>query len=80
MKNQTFNVGNKVYCPEIGINVFTLQANQDDYHYPLMINSSETFTKNGIQWKERTLPSIIHATEENHKKLCDLYGVDFEAP
>lgn len=80
MKNQKFKVGDKVYCPEKGINVFTLQANQDDYNYPLMINSSETFTKNGIQWKERTLPSIIHATEENHTMLKKLYGVEFEAP
>ena len=81
--SKEFKVGDKVYYPFGGTHIYTLDSCEDDLRYPLAIIGEfniETFTLEGFEWNRYLLPSIFHATEENHKKLSDLYGVEFEAP
>lgn len=84
--NQTFKVGDKVYYPIQGNEIFTL-TKSNDKAYPLSIDfinedgdDSATFTKNGKYYSNHSNVSIFHVTEENRKLLNSLYGIQFEEP
>lgn len=83
----TFNVGDKVYCPMIGTKVYTLEASGHPY-YPLgiAINKNRgdaryfSFLYSGVYMSAFDTPILFHATAKNKKLLDELYGLDFEAP
>lgn len=78
----TFKVGDKVYFPERFKNIIALEEHLDS-QYPVSImgtNVFDRFTLQGLSNVESILPSIFHATEENHRKLSELYGIEFEKP
>lgn len=81
--NQTFKVGDKVYFPVKGTEIYTLKQSKNKT-YPLIIefvdNDSTTFTKNGIYYTDNKNTSIFHATKENQELLSKLYGIQFEEP
>ena len=77
-----FKVGDLVYCPYYGTDVFEVQPNEwdeDSDKYPLMIGD-KTFTVHGKDFDHRPLREIFHATPENHELLEKLYGIEFEKP
>lgn len=77
-----FKVGDKVYCPYYGTDIFEVQPNEWDEDldkYPLMVGA-RTFTVHGKNYDNRPLQDIFHATPENHERLEKLYGVEFEKP
>lgn len=79
---QEFKAGDKVYCPSEQVQIYTLKAG-DCRTYPLVIEgdySIKSFTLYGQRYSGDPMPSILHATPENHEMLCKLYGVEFEAP
>lgn len=79
---QEFKAGDKVYCPSEQVQIYTLRAN-DCGIYPLIIKCDsfiKSFTLYGHRYSGDPMPSILHATPENHELLCKLYGVEFEAP
>lgn len=79
----TFRVGDKVYYLSEQPKIYTLEDNINNSRYPLVIEDGAlkaTFTREGHIYISDSLPSIFHATEENCRKLSDLYGVEFEAP
>lgn len=77
-----FKVGDKVYCPYYGTDVFEVQPNEWDEDldkYPLMVGA-KTYTVEGKNFDHSPLQDIFHATPENHELLEKLYGVEFERP
>lgn len=77
-----FKVGDKVYCPYYGTDVFEVQPNtydEDLDKYPLRV-CAETFTVHGKSSDRRYLQDIFHATPENHELLEKLHLVGFEKP
>ena len=89
---QEFKAGDKVYYPNKQAQIYTLKergsinyplAIGDSINYPLVIesiSSEPTFTPCGRIYMDDQLPSIFHATPENHELLCRLYGTEFEPP
>lgn len=78
-----FKVGDKVYYPALGEKVYTLLENDDDVDYPLYVKRGGqpySLTIKGFFRRIDKVPSILHATEENHALLEKLYGVAFEKP
>lgn len=80
---KTFNVGDLVYCPKIGVGVYVLERDDDEYglHYKLKIETDrfmETFTEGGSFYIKDALPAIFKATAKNKKRLSKLYGVEFD--
>ena len=76
-----FKAGDKVYYPSERVQIYTLEG-RDRIGYPVVIDIilEPTFTLCGRRYIDDPLPSIFHATPENHELLCKLYGVEFEAP
>lgn len=77
-----FKVGDKVYCPYYGTDVFEVQPNtydEDLDKYPLMV-CGETFTVHGKSSDRSYLQDIFHATYENQELLEKLHLVGFENP
>ena len=85
--NKEFKVGDLVYYPAQGTQVFQLEGNSGLY-YPLAITfydddgdeNFDTFTLEGFYSRAHKAPLIFHATPENKAKLDALYGVEFEEP
>ena len=85
--NKEFKVGDPVYYPAQGTQVFHLEGNSGLY-YPLAITfydddgdeNFDTFTLEGFYSRAHKAPLIFHATPENKAKLDALYGVEFEEP
>ena len=75
-----FKTGDKVYYPFRSTKVLTIhERNSPDY--PMLVSEhTSSFTIDGKSYIEDILPSIFHATPENHTLLEQLYGVEFEAP
>ena len=75
-----FNVGNLVYCPELGERIFTLVA-QSSSVYSLCIKDEEfQLTSDGFNEQHDKYPSVFKATEANCKALQELYGGCFTPP
>ena len=85
--NKKFKVGDLVYYPVQGTQVFQLEGNSN-LHYPLTITfydddgdeGFDTFTLEGFYIKTQKTPLLFHATPENKFKLEGLYNVEFENP
>ena len=78
-----FKVGDKVYYPSQGTDIFTLSNSKSGslcpltlYDNRLALGSFNTDGRNGLN----VLPLIYHATPKNHALLEQLYGVEFEKP
>lgn len=77
-----FKVGDTVYCPSKTNRIHKL-LDWDDSHYTLGIRDNSflmSFTQHGVAGIYSDMPSIFHATPENHELLTKLYGVEFEVP
>lgn len=78
-----FKAGDKVYCPRLGREVFTVLENIEGTKFPLSVYKGDkglSFTLEGFFYSTDPTPTIIHATEENHALLEQLYGTEFEKP
>lgn len=77
-----FKVGDKVYCPKVGTDVYTLEYNTHNT-YTLTIDEKGvwiSFTEGGHEYRDDLVPCIFHAIEENRELLGKLYGIDFAKP
>lgn len=80
--SKEFKVGDKVYCPYYGTDVFEVQANEwneDLDKYPLSVGA-KSYTVEGMVFTNNPLQSLFHANEKNHELLEKLYGVEFQKP
>ena len=78
----TFKAGDKVYFPNWSNRIFVLKNHQSSI-FPLMATDNEiarTLTPEGKEQHDDYLPVIFHAIKENHKKLSELYNIQFEQP
>lgn len=79
---QTFKAGDKVYFPNWSNKIFVLKTHEASA-FPLMVTDNKiirTLTLKGKEQHDDYLPVIFHATKENHKKLTELYDIQFEEP
>lgn len=80
---ELFKAGDKVYCPSLGREVYTVKKTVDSETFTLSIeghNRQVSFTCKGMFYSADVVPSIFHATEESRALLEKLYGVEFEKP
>ena len=75
-----FKVGDKVYFPSESNKVLTVHENYDDDPDYLIKVDGFLLNTDGRYTDRNPVPSLIHATPENHKLLEQLYGVEFENP
>ncbi|MDP8184363.1 hypothetical protein [Phocoenobacter skyensis] len=81
-----FKAGDNVYCPKLGGNIFTLKdaAKFNAAPYSLFIQLDDgrvRFTAHGQANEADCVPSLFHATPENHQRLSDLHSdIEFEKP
>lgn len=79
-----FKVGDKVYFPALGGNIVELRENESGFAaYTLIAERCGQYRSMDTLGRERSVdavPSIFHATPENHELLEKLYGVEFEKP
>lgn len=75
-----FKIGDRVYCPTLGTGVYTLDISLsgDDFIVRADISKYHYVNEDGRLFSSDLLPHIFHVTEENRKKLEDLYGLEFE--
>ena len=66
-----FKENDKVYCPIIGSDIYTLGRSADIVLY---------FTEEGKLDPDEFVPSLFHANEANHAKLESFYGISFTKP
>lgn len=83
MKEAKFKAGDKVYCPTLGNDIYTLKNAHADPNSPnnfiLTTSKGGLFENSGRMFADR-LPRLFHANKKNHTLLEKLYGVAFEAP
>jgi hypothetical protein len=73
-----FKVGDLVYCPVRGTEIYTVTKHPSN-NYPLsLVNSIRCFTLGGKNVVTSSLPSLFLATPENKAALETLYGFAFE--
>ena len=81
---QTFEAGDKVYCPEFGTHIAQLEETCLLGNIYLTLKSKSGvlwfFYHDGYQDIDDKTQSLFHATPENHALLEQLYGIDFEKP
>lgn len=80
--NQTFKVGDKVYCPIAGTKIYTLEENLSNTYSVKIFSKDDIaiFTKDGKYSPSHQASNLFHATKENHELLSKLYGMKFEEP
>ena len=78
-----FKENDKVYCPIIGSDTYTL-SRADFLTHPVSIVDSEGialyFTEEGKLDPDEFVPSLFHVNEANHAKLESFYGTSFTKP
>lgn len=81
---QEFKVGDKVYCPLLSSDIFTVATVlKACSKYPLVVyfaTRTAFFTVDGKIRSDGVLQSVFHATPENKALLDQLYRTEFEAP
>lgn len=84
MNKQVFKVGDKVYCPALSSDIFTVApVLKACSKYPLVVyfaTKMTLFTVDGKIHSDGVLQSVFHATPENKTMLEQLYRTEFEAP
>lgn len=84
MSHRKFKAGDKVYFPALGGNIVELRENESGFAaYALIAERCGRYRSVntlGREWSADAVPSIFHATPENHELLERLYGIDFEKP
>ena len=76
-----FKENDKVYCPTIRSDIYTLSGS-DLLTYPVAIVDSAGiaicyFTGEGKLTSDELVPSLFHVNEANHAKLESFYGTSF---
>lgn len=75
-----FKENDKVYCPIIGSDIYTL-GRADLLTHPVTIVDSVSialyFTEEGKLYPDALVPSLFHVNEANHAKLESFYGTSF---
>lgn len=75
-----FKENDKVYCPIIGSDIYTL-GRADLLTHPVTIVDSVSialyFTEEGKLYPDAHVPSLFHVNEANHAKLESFYGTSF---
>lgn len=75
-----FKENDKVYCPIIGSDIYTL-GRADLLTHPVTIVDSAgialCFTEEGKLDPDKFVPSLFHVNEANHAKLESFYGTSF---
>lgn len=75
-----FKENDKVYCPIIGSDIYTL-SKADLLTHPVTIVDSagmaHCFTEEGKFSPDEFVPSLFHVNEANHTKLESFYGTSF---
>lgn len=78
-----FAVGDKVYFPPFGWEVYTLTESPHpatQYNLQLKVNGvSTTFHRMGMNSSTQMLPVLFHANAKNKENLEKLYGFKFGA-
>lgn len=74
-----FKVGDKVYCPKYGNNIYTLDSSEDEY-YPICIKNAGSFTEDGKLSCRDKVSSIFPATFKYYEALKVLHGGFFKKP
>lgn len=78
-----FKENDRVYCPIIGSDIYTLDR-ADFLTHPVTIVGSAGialyFTEEGKLDPDEFVPSLFHVNEANHAKLESFYGTSFTKP
>ena len=75
-----FKENDKVYCPIIGSDIYTLGRADLLTHPVSIVNSAGIalcFTEEGKLDPDEFVPSLFHVNEANHAKLESFYGISF---
>lgn len=75
-----FEENDKVYCPIIGNDIYTLGSSDLLIHPVSIVNSAGIplcFTQEGKLDPDEFVPSLFHVNEANRVKLESLYGTSF---
>lgn len=74
-----FKENDKVYCPIIGSDIYTLGSAYLLTHPVTIVTSAVAlcFTEEGKLNSNEFVPSLFHVNEANHKKLESFYGTSF---
>ena len=75
-----FKENDKVYCPIIGSDIYTLGSADLPTHTVTIVNSVGIplcFTEEGKLDHGEFVPSLFHVNEANRVKLESLYGISF---
>ena len=75
-----FKENDKVYCPIIGSDIYTLGSADLPKHPVTIVNSAGIplwFTEEGKLDPGEFVPSLFRVNEANHAKLESLYGISF---
>lgn len=78
-----FKENDKVYCPIIGSDIYTLGRAGLLTHQVTIVDSAgitPCFTEEGKLDPDEFVPSLFHVNEANHAKLESFYGTSFTKP
>ena len=78
-----FKENDKVYCPIIGSDIYTLGIADLLTHPVTIVDSADIapcFTEEGKLDPDEFVPSLFHVNEANHAKLESFYGTSFTKP
>lgn len=73
-----FKVGDLVYVIDRDTRAHILRKTRCEL-YPMQVNV-RSFTTEGKLYESNIIPTLVHATEKNRKRLNKLFGVEFEKP
>lgn len=70
-----FKAGDKVYClgHDWETKIYTVELAASASHYPVAIETRDTFTVEGKLYESSEVPSLVYATKENYDLLCKLF-------
>ena len=72
-----FKENDKVYCPILGSDIYTLGRTDLLTHPVTIVNSAHCFTEEGKLNPDEFVPSLFRVNEANHAKLESFYGTSF---
>lgn len=79
-----FKENDKVYCPTIGSDIYTIINSADLPTHPLAIIDNtgivHYFTEEGKFYHDEFVPSLFYVSEANHTELESFYDTSFTKP